>query len=65
MYEGENFRHVGNIFRRASLSVQGQMSPQCVSGRRKCSEDVLFTVQIALHTGLLYCHLDGMCHKAG
>lgn len=64
MYEGENLRHVGSIFRRAS-QFKVKMSPQYVTGRRKCSEDVLFTVQIALHIGLLYCHLDGMCHKAG
>lgn len=61
MCEGENFRHVDNIFRRDS--VQGQMSPQVLRGGRKCSEDVLFMLHIALHNGLLYCYLDGMCHK--
>lgn len=58
---GGNFRHVDNIFSR--LSVQGQMSPEVLSGRKKCSEDVLFTFPTALHNGLLYCYkMQAKCH---
>lgn len=54
MCEGENYRHVDNIFSR--FSVQGQLSPEVLRNRKKCLEDILFMFQIALYNGLLYCY---------
>lgn len=48
---GENSRHVDNIFSR--LSVQGQMSPEVLSGRKKCSE--MFYLRFAQRCTMVCC----------